>query len=552
MADDTIEMRFDDASLSRLERAAQAMEAAARTFGQSAGAGWRAGSVPGGVGGPGLSWPGQAGPTWPGATPGPGTGAPAPGQAPHGIGGWVTEALGLPSALAGAITKIAAFGLALEGVGRGLSGLARKLDILSDPFTTGHQKVTGATESIPVLGTVLRGLREFGEALQGLNTKLKLQAFEAEIESTKEPLRIEHESQRYGLGIRQAGRTGLARARAAQAAAGFAGTGIADPSSVFDPLVMGRFSRQLGYAEHRMTLEAERTGLGDELGALEAEGVRLQDVMGAATHNRDKAMFRRDIAQLQLGGQMPAIGPDPFSAFGQIAMRSVSGGAAKPQADLQRAHLDLVREEAQVGQVAKQTQENILQIQEKKSAIAQKDKEIAQAGIALEREKLGVLREQSDIIRGSSQSYFRAIGGRREMALAWLKQANEKGFQTLIPQQVDEIVGVLGQAGGRWAQRNYEQMASRDPKFQDALRQLNDPALQGADFNLGKNLEAQRDLEKTIWDMTLKTEAKATAAFADAFGTSIDRLVAAMQKVMDAKVAELDARLRMQAQGRNN
>lgn len=468
---------------------------------------------------PGLSWPGQT--RWPGS-PG---GSAGPG------GGFLANLFerytGTKWSEAGPLGKAAGIGTAagvgVTFLGSSLQGLAERVNKLGDPFLDVGQKMQALREGIPVVGGLLKGLREFGEALSGVAAQLAQQEQLAQLIGTISEGRMAGAHEEAGLRTRGAGLQAVAGARWLQQRQGFAGLGVADPAQPLDPLQMARFGRQVGYATQRQTLEAEQAGLSREGVGLAAELDRLEKARtGAADfHGRASARVGHYRAERERLGRPVAKGEL------DQAMRDQLQGAQ-----------ELQRIEEQIKKTKEEAQTNAL-------AQAEKEKQIGLNRLESEKEKLSLLREQEGVLRGTASSFYDLHGGQREMILAWKKQADTKGFGSLLPQQVRMMAQMGGAGVQRWAERNIMEEMSKDPKFKEFAGAFarGDALMQGADLSVTGNVRQQVQLEKTLADLGRDVEAKAAAAFAAAFGKSIDGLVKAIDDVVNARVRELQARL---------
>lgn len=439
--------------------------------------------------------------------------------------------------------------------------VAHGLSALGNSFLDARQKVQSIVESIPVLGTLMHGLRELGEAVSGTADVLRRQAMAFSLRGAEEPATLRNVQEEGALRMRGAGLAAVAAARERQAQAGLAGAGLAAPrgAALYDPLMMGRFGRQLGLAQTRLTHEAELAGLQAEAEKIQGRGVQLDAVRSSLRDDLAAAKAREEAIRAEPGWGNAGIrgaqaaGPVGFAAghaaetfgFGDYFTGGYKGrlDEAMRERVLAAEKLELIEE--QIAGHQKETQAS-------QAALAQKRKELAQDDLAMAREKLGVLREQEGILRGTASSFYRMVGGEREMLLAWKKQADEKGFDSLLPTQVDDMVSMGGGAGsvvGRWAERNIAQLMDKDPGFKEFAKVWDDPALKGGPLGIGQNLREQARLEKEIWEMSHKVEAKAAASFNAAFDNFLDRLIKAMDGKVTAAVARLEGQLRHQQAG---
>lgn len=429
-------------------------------------------------------------------------------------------------------------GLALAGVqtaGWAMSRFADGLNKINDPLMDAGQRFRAVTEGLPVIGGFIKGLRELQEAVSGVAGRIALNTRKHQLDTPRTLGWYETMQSEYGLHVRQSGLAGAAETLAEQEKGGFAGLGVADPGNPLDPLQMARFGRQIGYARERQGLEAEGARLNQEtiernsrLQQLERERKKL----AVRDESRENAIARIEEARKR--------GYDVSYRTGE----RVKVGSNYGKVQLVKAAEDRIL----IAQEALKVEEQIKKVKEEQQAgalaVAENQKKTAENALHAEREKLALLREQGELLRGTAQSFGRSTAGERAMALAWVKQANEKGFDSLIPKQVATIEKVYGPVASRWAERNYTQQAARDPNFKEAVAAFGDPSLKGANLDPVANVRQQVELQKTLVELGQKVETKAAAAFEKAFGNSIDGLVKAMERIVNARVAELEARLK--------
>lgn len=432
----------------------------------------------------------------------------ASGQRPAGMFG------GMGGMLSGAMS---AAGVAAAG--QGMSMVASSLDKLNDSTLSASQRTQAFAESLPLVGSFVRGIREMTEAVQGVTDRLRRQALAGEIHGLENPSRLATEFKQGELSTSSAGRRGLADYWQGQARAGFAGLGVADPRNLYDPYQRSAFSRQIGLAQSRQGIQAEIAEVEARQRGQEKERKNAEWEAGVASNDAGEAKENYERLRKEKGGPT-FLGINVYSNRNKAEIDQAARDAQHT------AQLEIQARE-KLKRITEEGQQTAIELEQKKSAAVR-------ASIDIEKEKLTVLKEQEGIVRAQTQSWGRATGAERQVMLAWAKQA-QKDPNSLARGQLDKLANYAP----NMVARIYEQRGERDPglrEFQDLTKDLNNTP-QG----LGDNMREQQALEKKIADMSAKSAASAAEASSKAFDSFVKQIIDQFDAILKAKLAELTA-----------
>lgn len=412
---------------------------------------------------------------------------------------------------------------------RAMANTASSMEKLNDSTLTAGQRIQGFAESLPVVGQLARGLRELGNAVTGTTDALHRQAQSADRIAANMAAVHATEGQKIGMNIEGAGRLGRASVAATMAGRGFAGLGVADLADRNNPMMFGSWVRQIDISRQE---QGARLGLAEAQARHDA-AVREQE---KALTGRDKVRGEFDKADKRFqAAEAAGRGWSWLSVTGGTKTEIDEAGRARKQASD-----DLIAKEQHLQEATRARQESALEMERKRG-------EIIQSNISREQERLGILQQQEGLVRAQTQAFGGALKPQRQMAVSFLRQAEQKGWGSLMPSQLD-MISRMG--GGQRVQRELERRGEADPLTGEFRRLLGEGG--NMPQGLSENLESQDKSRRSIAEMQMNLEASTTKAFAEKFDKFIDTLLKSMDRVVQEKAKELETRQRLGNNSRGN
>ena len=392
-------------------------------------------------------------------------------------------------------------------ISRAMGNFGNSLDKLNDSTLTTTSRMGAFVETLPVIGQFTRGLREAISGLAGLSDRLRTQSQIAETAaSINQGVRTSFDFQG-GLEVERAIRSGRAGMAGAMAGRGFAGLGVDDPANLYDPFQATAFTRQISIAQQSQLVQL---GIGDATSRVTA----LDEQIRRAEQNRRLAEDRVRGSQA-----MDSRARAGVSWMGYLS-GSDKGDIDKSSRELLNNRQDLIAWEEKIRDLTRQRQEAGIDLERKRG-------EELQLNVTREQERLRVLQEQEGLVRAQTQAFGAMYPGQRQMAVNFLRQAKEKGSDTLTP----FMLTFLRNAGaGQWVAREFERRGEKDPLNKEFQQ------LQGPEGNmpqtLGENLAAQRQAQKNLAELSMKIEASTTEAFSREFEKFVKTLISQMTAIV--------------------
>ena len=339
----------------------------------------------------------------------------------------------LDSPLSGVAAKMFMVVKAIQLLEGGLNTTAGVMNIYGDSMLSATQKTQMMSESIPVIGGLVKAFREFGEALSGLPEYLQ-----------KGRLKIAQQA---------AGERAKAEARQKVNAQDLVFTGAqAKWSSLRDapmpdagPLARQTYQEQLAYQKSQSLLPAkEKAHVAQaDLAAAQAGYAKAQEQLRAGQANIK--MYRADIDKKQTMADR-LFGADKGSA-GEAQRKLLLEQVAASEEGLAR---NKARAEADANNVSKQA----LAIEQAKSAVRQNNIELAKAELAVLKQEEQTMSSQAKTVGAMGPGQVRRmrsivtqIKNKGADSLTLRQRELVRGFAPEWAAQEDERRGQLGDRG---------------------------------------------------------------------------------------------------------
>lgn len=446
------------------------------------------------------------------------------GMAPEGRYNWDGQqqrGAGLPTwagvARGYGIAGVAAYATAAAGE-RTLTSFARAMDLVNNSSLDATLKVRGLAETIPIFGGLARAWNQFRDASTGANDIRREGDRRNELREFMAPVRARVEREQMDVRLRQADVAAQARAQAGvpDAVRGTVGYIGANRSTLAGEREY-QFGRQLQpslAAVAQAKADAERANAAVAAARREAEAAdqryrTAREEGGRLRAERDRLARLPQQYEDERGNAARARGEQ----YRQAVLRGDAAGAQAAlrghlldRADFDRTQSSperlIAMRQAQEGNIAAQAAEtegartNALtaqaRIEQEILAAHNKQLDLRRLQNEADRQRLSVLQQQEAILKGQAGSFGGLSKGEQNAALAFARQAQQFGFESLTP----EMKAQLGRAGfSDYVTKGNIEQAAKDPAFQEISKILGETANLGT---LSGNRAEQAKVEGQI------------------------------------------------------
>lgn len=438
-----------------------------------------------------------------------------------------------------AMLGLAAAGGAVQGLGQGFRGVSAM-----DSGASFGQALAGLTgkmlEGVPIVGNLVRGFGEVGDAITGLTAVIE--ANKRGLESALRSISGEGQINSIRLGGREAiisagsGRRNALAAQLGQEAA----LGRLDsatlagfrPTDIFGNEDVGLGSANRGVFDATTALDVARR----EAQARQAELAQTRSGFNPALDARI-AEQRRVVGRAQAGVGSAERALNSTIFFDSSEKQALSGAQANAS-----------QQEAALAELLKTKQDEINAAKERQQAldqanvrIAQQELELAKANVEVQKQKVAKLDEQ--ISRSKSGAVALGMGGPGESAslLATVQQLKDQGFSSLTPEQKSQLSA--NPLTAALVQQQAQAAGLADP---------NNAAIRGLVGQIAPNLalpdlsalEAERaNVVDAIARQMIENERKFQESVGNALGSGLGKFTDAIETVVAAKIEEMRLRI---------
>lgn len=409
-------------------------------------------------------------------------------------------------------------------LGSAMQQLAAGFNAMGNSTMTATQRIQAFSEGLPVIGTLIAGLRQLSESIMGVSDRIRMATQFGEITRTMQAGTLRTTMARYG-GMTEVGeQQGRLIALAGTELQGFEGLGVGDIGALNDPMRRASWERQIGIAGQRDAIRANIGAVEGRMAGLRTEREVLEIERQRATMNLEQATEREQGTR-----------KSSFTAFNYLTFGAFDGAN---KASLTEAVTARANAATNLKQIEEKIAENIEKEKASTQELARERNREARVMIELDRERLQVLREQEGMIRQQSHGFGRMTGAERQYMLNLARKFKERGGAGMLPQELDQLNAVLPYQVGR----AFEARGEAAPELQ-AIRGLfpGDPASGG----LAANLRGQTDLQKRLYELTAKAEADLGRTLEDGLGRFLQSLIKQLSTVLKAQSDEMTLGMRM-------
>jgi hypothetical protein len=368
-------------------------------------------------------------------------------------------------------------GITSNILGSAMRELAAGFNTMGNSTLSATQRMQQFGEGLPVIGTLISGLRHLSESLMGVSDRIRMAAQFGEITRSMQSAGLNASLRKYGGMTELDEQRGRLIALAGTELQGFDGLGVGDIGGLNDPMRRASWERQIGIASQRDPIRANIGALEGRMTGLQREAQMLEMERRTAVGNLERATEREGAARR---GSFTA---QNYLTFG---MFDGSNKALLTEAVTERANAA-----TQVSRIEEEIARNMERQKATNQELGRERNHEARVMIEFERERLQVLKEQEGMIRQQSYSFGRMTGAERQYMLNLARKFKERGGANMLPQELDQLNAVLPYQVGR----AFESRGEAAPELQQ-IRGLfpDDPTAQG----LAANLRGQTDLQKRL------------------------------------------------------
>lgn len=440
-----------------------------------------------------------------------------------------------------------------QGIVEAMSMTARGVNISQDSGLNSFQRNSGIAESMPLLGDLAKGLREFGEALQGVSEQMRRTA---QFMAVQMPLDAAQRGAAFQIG-------GLERNAAFASAR-------ASEVNALSPVQIGQFDRntvggERAYQEaasrapHQAALqmaEAEARGARSRVAPAEAALAANRRAISEAEARRDRVVRQsghvnqtadtldHDVGTAMVGRIIGWGGLDVLSG-GRVSggvtsfLRARLGGRNQGGVD---ANLnDQQRSMTEINDLRRQEQQLIRETQSATEAAGEADSRTRQARIAGLREENSTLESRYRNITSNASRVGRLQPIDRAIAMAAYRRARATGIDSLTPQEQ----GALGSIAPDFAEQQFRQLGEGTGELREL--QANGDVAGGTIAGAQTALLANRNqLEAAL----LQDRQQTNTTIAAAIRESLTGLVTSIKAVVEELRRKLDTGLAIQNNNR--
>lgn len=339
-----------------------------------------------------------------------------------------------------------ALALTVMGIGKAFQFFGQSLAIGQNAAMTNAQKMEAFGQSIPILGTFVKGWTDFRDAVSGTTEALRRQAAAYEDNTKKQEILFAAERQYDSL------RREKEAARAAHVSAGE----IDASGRLRGGLGNGGYSApeltgKSGYAQEQKYREYERMAPFREKELNLARSIGAEEIKTALIQKDSAGLRKNNLSLVEDERQMR-------QDLGRAMRLENSYIEMKAEKDRLIKGL-LANQQAQINNMT-QLEENAVKAKESGLAKLRMEAELRANNVAQQREELAILKEKEDRARGQLEAWGMLTKGERIFAQQAANQAKTQGFGTLAESQK----AILAKAGaGDFLAQEARRNAQADP-----------------------------------------------------------------------------------------
>ena len=451
------------------------------------------------------------------------------------------------SAFAGKLAPVAAIAFAMKTA---FDQVSKSAKIMGDANLDAAQKTRLLSESLPIIGSFVKSLNDFKDAVTGVTARLSQIQRGVEVSRGQRSATFEYEGAVQGVNFQ---RTDLEGKRRGQRGAGLVNQKFGDTSTAAGQRAYeAQLAQQPGLLARRQA-EADIAAArykANELDKLEAKQQALADrarreSMAAQAQNvqagqpaAPKPWWQRGLG----GAARGAVQGIPF--IGPAAAVGIAAAAGTGEDKVGRAAGAAAMEKAAAQQI--QVQNQLLAIQEQKkqnlAALAKAESDARKATISLDKARVGVLDQQLGLIKSQATSFGSLTAAERQAVLEASRQAKTQGYGSLSEDQK----GLLSRGGfSEWLQDQQAKSGLASPLLAEANRNLGVDRGNFGDVQKERNAAQARILQAVQVD-----EQQFAEEMADKMEEVFVKIIAALGVRLEAKFRAIEAQIQVANFGR--